>query len=44
MNEAGTKFLLPDDWRIMEFFAESDKVPSRPATPFDIAGLKLIKE
>ncbi|KAE9549362.1 hypothetical protein FO519_007419, partial [Halicephalobus sp. NKZ332] len=38
VNETDTKFLLPDGWQTMQFTAESDKAPSRPATPFDIAG------
>lgn len=40
MNETapeGTSFLLPDGWPTMLFFAESDKVSSRPATPMDHA-------
>jgi len=37
MNEAGTSFLLPDGWSTMEFFAESDRAPSRPVTPMDIS-------
>jgi len=36
MNEAGTVFLLPENWATMEFFVEST-VPSRPATPMDQA-------
>ncbi|KAE9545986.1 hypothetical protein FO519_010802 [Halicephalobus sp. NKZ332] len=35
-------FLLPDDWQAKEFFAESNKASSRPATPFDIQGQFLI--
>ncbi|UMM22583.1 hypothetical protein L5515_003724 [Caenorhabditis briggsae] len=38
MNEAGTSFLLPDEWSSMQFSVESDKAPSRPATPADIEG------
>ena len=31
-------FILPDGWSTMEFLLESDKVPSRPVTPFDTEG------
>lgn len=36
MNEAGTTFLLPENWQEIQFFVESDKVPSRPATPMNV--------
>ncbi|CAJ0931805.1 unnamed protein product, partial [Mesorhabditis belari] len=35
VNEAGTTFLLPDRWPAIQFFVDSNKAPSRPATPAD---------
>ncbi|CAI4220914.1 unnamed protein product [Auanema sp. JU1783] len=33
MNEAGTAFLIPKNFKEMHFLVDSDKMPSRPATP-----------
>ncbi|CAL2042690.1 unnamed protein product [Caenorhabditis brenneri] len=39
MNEAGTTFLLPDNWSTMEFFAKSNRRPC----PFEVEKANRIK-
>ncbi|CAB3404090.1 unnamed protein product [Caenorhabditis bovis] len=44
VDESGKTFLLPDEWPDRQFIVESDRVPSRPATPMDIQGITTIKD
>lgn len=35
MNETGTCFILPDNWKNMQFFVESNKSPLKAVTLTD---------